>query len=73
MRELKNDITPNTIMVGTLKIDLTRRQVFKSTINIKLTSLEFNLLELLIKNPGERLSRSFILQNVWGYTPKNSS
>ena len=32
--------------------------------------MEFNLLELLITKAGERLSRSMILNCVWGYTPE---
>ena len=32
--------------------------------------MEFNLLELLVTKAGERLSRSMILDRVWGYTPE---
>ena len=37
---------------------------------VKLTGIEYSLLELLIDNPGKQLSRSKILNNVWGYTPE---
>ena len=58
------------LQVGTLSIDTIKRQVFKGTKRIKLTGMEFNLLELLITKAGERLSRSMILNHVWGYTPE---
>ena len=61
--------SPNVIQVGLLIINLTERQVFKNKTRIHLTDIEFNLLELLIYNRGVPLSRSTILNNVWGYTP----
>ena len=42
----------------------------KKSCKIKLTSIEFNLLELLFDNSGKILSRSVILNNIWGYTPE---
>ena len=60
----------NILQIGTLAIDTNKRQVFKGTQRIKLTGMEFNLLELLVTKAGERLSRSTILDLVWGYTPE---
>jgi two-component system, OmpR family, response regulator RpaB len=31
--------------------------------------MEFDVLELLVTNPGKTVSRSEILQRVWGYSP----
>ena len=56
--------------MGNLKIDTLKRQVFKSNRRIKLTGTEFNLLELLIKRAGERLTRTLILDKIWGYIPE---
>jgi len=55
--------------VGPLSIDFTKRRVFKNGTLIKLTGLEFSVLEFFIANAGKRLSRTAILNNVWGYTP----
>jgi OmpR family response regulator RpaB len=60
----------NILQIGALAIDTNKRQVFKGTERIKLTGMEFNLLELLVTKAGERLSRSTILDQVWGYTPE---
>ena len=42
----------------------------KNNSEIKLTSIEHNILELLIENAGKKLSRVAILDNIWGYTPE---
>ena len=53
-----------------LKIDFNRRQVYKADERIKLTGMEFSLLELLVSRSGQAFSRAEILQEVWGYTPE---
>ena len=56
------------IRVSNLKIDTNKRQVYKGSEQIRLTGMEFSLLELLVSRSGEAFSRSEILQEVWGYT-----
>lgn len=58
------------INIGFLKIDTNKRQVYKNHARVRLTGMEFSLLELLISKAGEAFSRSSILQEVWGYTPE---
>ena len=62
--------TQRILQIGTLSIDINKRQVFKGKERIKLTGMEFNLLELLVNTAGESLSRSTILDRIWGYTPE---
>ncbi len=56
------------INVGTLKIDANLRRVYKDSQRVRLTEMEFTLLELLVSHLGKAVSRSEILQQVWGYT-----
>jgi len=56
------------IRVGALRIDANRRQVYKDSQRVRLTEMEFTLLELLVSRLGKAVSRSEILQQVWGYT-----
>ena len=49
---------------------MNKRQVFKSNTRIRLTGMEFSLLELLVSKSGQAFSRAEILQEVWGYTPE---
>ncbi len=58
------------IQVGDIRIDTNKRQVYKRDERIRLTGMEFSLLELLVSRSGEAFSRSEILQEVWGYTPE---
>ena len=57
----------NVIVIGNLKIDTNKRQVYKNNERIRLTGMEFNLLELLVSNSGKPFSRADILQQVWSY------
>ena len=47
-------------------IDIKRRNVFLDKKEIKLTTLEFDLLLLFIKNTDKSFSREEILRDVWG-------
>lgn len=58
------------ISINNIKIDTNKRQVYKGDQRIRLTGMEFSLLELLVSKSGEPFSRSEILQEVWGYTPE---
>jgi OmpR family response regulator RpaB len=58
------------IHIGLIRIDTNKRQVYKGDERIRLTGMEFSLLELLVSRSGEPFSRSEILQEVWGYTPE---
>ena len=63
---------PNSgvIQVSDLKIDTNKRQVYRAGERIRLTGMEFSLLELLVSRSGEPFSRGEILKDVWGYTPE---
>jgi OmpR family response regulator RpaB len=63
---------PNSgvISVGDLRIDTNKRQVYRADERIRLTGMEFSLLELLVSRSGEPFSRGEILKEVWGYTPE---
>lgn len=50
-----------------MKIDCESRRVFIQEREINLTAKEFDLLELLAKNPDKVYSREKLLNLVWGY------
>ena len=58
---------PNMIMDGDVKIDCEGRRLFIKEREINLTAKEFDLLELLVKNPNKVYSREQLLNLVWGY------
>ena len=46
----------NIITTGVIKIDTARRQVYRKNERIRLTGMEFSLLELLVNNSGQAYS-----------------
>ena len=58
------------MQISNIRIDANKRQVYKGDERIRLTGMEFSLLELLAGKSGEAFSRADILQEVWGYTPE---
>ena len=63
----------NIITTGAIKIDTARRQVYRKNERIRLTGMEFSLLELLVNNSGQAYSRNEILQHVWSYPADHRS
>jgi heavy metal response regulator len=51
-----------------LRMDLLSRRVFREDKEVILTPKEFSLLEYLLRNKGRVLSRTQIIENIWGYT-----
>jgi DNA-binding response OmpR family regulator len=52
---------------GDLVLDLTRHEARRGDQTIELTAKEFQLLEFLMRNAGRVLTRTQILDHVWGY------
>lgn len=48
------------------QVDLTARTVKKNNELVKLTSTEYNLLALLIRNEGKVLTHQYLLRAIWG-------
>ena len=55
------------LRVGDLSLDLRTRQALVSGKIIDLSAREFALAEMLMRHPGQVLSREQLLSHVWGY------
>lgn len=66
-RAAPTDDGARTLTLGDLTLDLGARQARRGDIAIDLTRTEFQLLELLLRNAGQVLTRELILDRVWGY------
>ncbi len=62
-----NKIDTEVIAQGRIQLDLDRHQVTAGGKSVDLTPKEFELLELLMKNPGRVFSREMLLERLWGY------
>ncbi len=54
------------ITIGTIAIDSERRTAHRNGVSAELTAKEFDVVELLMKNPGRVYSRENLLDTVWG-------
>ena len=57
----------NLLTVGELSLDMEQRVVIRDGEAIDLTAKEFDLMELLMKNPRRVYSRENLMDLVWGY------
>lgn len=64
---------PTRLVVGDLVLDPATREVSRGGVPIDLSAREFALLHLLMRHPGEVLSRSLILDRVWDFTYSGTS
>ncbi|MCL2820052.1 MAG: response regulator transcription factor [Oscillospiraceae bacterium] len=64
---LVSNITESVLTVGHITIDTEKRIASKNDEQVELTVKEFDVFELLSKNPGRVYSRETLLNIVWGY------
>ena len=56
--------TTSTLLIGDLQIDVQRRQVWRAGSLIELTPMEFDILHLLARRPGQVFSARQIYESV---------
>jgi two-component system KDP operon response regulator KdpE len=66
LRDVINDEGDTLLKFGELEIDLTARTVKKNDQFIKLTSTEYNLLSIFVRNEGKVLTHQYLLRAIWG-------
>ncbi len=60
-------VDSSLLVIRDMKLDCDSRTLFINDKEINLTAKEFDLLELLAKNPNKVYSRESLLNTVWGY------
>jgi DNA-binding response OmpR family regulator len=58
--------TEEVLAAGPIKLDLRQHRAFKGERELQLTDTEFRLLAVLLRRPGEVISRDDFLKHVWG-------
>lgn len=66
MKRVYKNSKDNQLKYNNYTIDITKRLVTKNNEEIKMTTLEFDLLLLLLQNKDKCFSREEILASVWG-------
>ncbi len=63
---VKENDGKNHIRLGVFDLDTKRRAFYKNGKEIELTQVEFQIIEYFLKNPMKAISRTEILNKVWG-------
>jgi two-component system, OmpR family, KDP operon response regulator KdpE len=66
---LRSNVAEDSVPVikcNGLSIDLSARSVKKNDEQLKLTTTEYNLLSLFVKNEGKVLTHHYLLREIWG-------
>jgi two-component system OmpR family response regulator len=64
---------PTILEVGDLRLDPASRRVWRGEAELALSTKEFGLFELFMRNPGVVLSRTRILEHVWDWAYDGTS
>ncbi|MBV9930508.1 MAG: response regulator transcription factor [Alphaproteobacteria bacterium] len=59
--------TPTVLEAGDVRMDLLSRQVWRCGQAVSLQPREFQLLEELMRNAGKAVTRTMLLERVWGF------
>lgn len=60
------ELVPDVVEVGGVRIDVERHQVYVDGQEVRFALREFDLLELLLRNPGRVLTRGQLIDRIWG-------
>lgn len=63
----KEEASSKMLQVGSITIDEEKHQVYVDENEIDLTTKEYDLLKLLMTNPGRVFSREKLLEQLWDY------
>lgn len=66
LRRSRQTETPK-LSWGNIRLDPVSREVFSGSTPVALTHIEFDLLELFLRNPNRVFTRDNLLNQVWGY------
>jgi two-component system response regulator MprA len=69
----REDAQEEILRFGDLTMNLATRETSRGDRPLRLTRTEFNLLEIMMRNPRHVLERSRIVEEVWGYDFGRSS
>ncbi len=64
----RNDPSEEVTLVTTssFTVDLDKRQITKSGVDVRMTPTEWNILDILLRNPDKLITQQQLLTEVWG-------
>ncbi len=73
LRRIKPAVASNVFRFGAIEVDCARRRVTREGRPIKLTSMEYALLQLFITHRDKVLNHRLILRELWGPKAENQT
>lgn len=67
LRRHRGSARETMLRFDTLEIDVLTRNVRRGTRELRLSPAEYRLLEFMLRNSGQILTRTMIFEEVWGY------
>jgi len=67
LRRTTQSSNPSTLSIADLTVNIQTRKVMRGDKKISLMPLEFSLLEYLLRNSGQVVSKTMIMEHVWDY------
>ena len=67
VRRHSSEMTASTLRLADLELDRLKRTVQRAGTPIELQPREFRMLEFLLENAGQVVTRTMLLEKVWGY------
>lgn len=67
LRRREGQAGPEVLRYGDLVLDISARRARRGERAIELTTTEYELLQLFLRNPERVLTRDIIMERVWGY------
>lgn len=65
-RRIRPTFTGQSFTFDDVKLDLTSYEVRRNNVLLKLAPIEFQILQILIEQPGRVFSREHIMKKIWG-------
>ena len=66
LRRVQKGDDGDVLEVRPIKLNLRKHRAFKDDVELQLTDTEFRILALLLKRPGEVITRDDFLKQIWG-------
>ena len=64
---VKSKKSDDSLTIGTITLDLSARDAYRSGVLAELTAKEFDVIEFLMRNPNRVYSREVLLDTIWAY------
>jgi DNA-binding response OmpR family regulator len=64
-RNRQEEVSGTELRIADLRLDLVRHKAYRGSVEICLQPLEFKLLQYMVHNKGQVLSKTEIMEQIW--------